>query len=171
MINSKAVRKKCPNARSEASGPAKQFYTKTAFERNIARGAHRSIISWQLRLNVNRRALPNIPFDSSAILLSLSFVFSLRMVLVASRHATYVFTRTLLVFVLAQIEIETNRLSTWCLVMRPMKLLWHGLTLAFTSSFALGTRITARLAGWLSGLCIGWVCFLIIISLATQGHR
>ena len=170
MIDSKAVRKKCPSTRSEASGPAKQFYTVAAFERNIARGAHRSIISWRLRLKVILRALHCLPLDSSALLLSLSLMFGLRMALIAPRHATNMFTRAFLVFAFAQIEVETNWLSTWRLVMHPMELLWHRLALAFASSFAFWTRVSPGLVDWLLSFGVDRVRFLVIISLATQRY-
>ena len=162
------------SARSEASCTAKQFNAEAAFQRDLDRIVRCSIISWHLRHIVCRRALRKVPFGSSASLFSLALMFRLRVVLVAPWHATHMFTRAFLVLALAQIEVETDCFSRRRLVMHPMKLLWHRLPLVFASPFALGARGTSslveRFLDW-GSLCTGRIRSLIIITLASQGHR
>ena len=162
VINSKTIREKCPDARSEASCTAKQFNAEAAFQRDLDRIVRCSIISWHLRHIVCRRALRKVPFGSSASLFSLALMFRLRVVLVAPWHATHMFTRAFLVLALAQIEVETDCFSRRRLVMHPMKLMWHRLSLVLASPFALGARGTSSLVtpecflDW-GSLCTGYI--------------
>ena len=92
-------------------------------------------------------------------------MFRLWMFLVTSRNTAYVFSLALLVGTLAQVKVETYRLSSWRLVVRSVKLGWHWKSLGATFVF-----VTSPPPFSFSLLVVGSITMFFILLLQGLLH-